>query len=243
MLALSEERASEIMLHSPSSREAFDRHLTDLRDNVLRLSNMTDHAIERAVQSLVERNDEVATEVIVDDKAINRLRYEIEEDCYRLIATQQPLARDMRTIITAIHLVVELERIADHAAGVAKIALELNKEPSLKPLIDLPRMGEIARSMLQSTVDAYLSWDAKKAQEIIDRDDDIDMLDSQVYRELLSFMIQDPSNISRATYLLWVSHNLERIGDRVTNICERIIFMVTGAIEKGKKKSADDSTD
>ena len=228
------------MTKSSTSRQAFDRELTSLRDNVLRLTNMTDTAIERATQALVERDESLAKQVVIDDKPINRMRYDIEEECYRLIATQQPLARDMRTIITAIHIVVELERIADHAAGVAKLAVELSKEPPLKPLIDLPRMATISREMLRDTVEAYLTWDAAKAQEIIDRDDEVDMLDSQVYRELISYMLQDPRNISRATYLLWTSHNLERIADRVTNICERIIFMVTGNIKKKKKKPANE---
>lgn len=230
------------MTNPSKSRDAFDRELTALRDNVLRLTNMTDTAIERAMNALLERDDNIAKEVVIDDKAINRMRYDIEEECYLLIATQQPLARDMRTIITAIHFVVELERIADHAAGVAKLALELSKEPPLKPLIDLPRMAKIAREMLRDTVDAYLSWDAVKAKQITERDDEVDMLDSQVYRELISFMIQDPRNISRATYLLWTSHNLERIADRITNMCERIIFMVTGDIKtkKSRKKKAED---
>ncbi|MCI0712398.1 MAG: phosphate signaling complex protein PhoU [Chloroflexi bacterium] len=231
------------MTNSSTARQAFDRELTALRDNVLRLTNMTDTAIERAMQAMVERDESLAKQVVIDDKPINRMRYDIEEECYRLIATQQPLARDMRTIITAIHIVVELERIADHAAGIAKIALELGKEPPLKPLIDLPRMAKISREMLRDTVDAYLTWDAVKAQEITERDDEVDMLDSQVYRELISYMIQDPRNISRATYLLWASHNLERIADRITNICERIIFMVTGNIKKKKKNKPVDEND
>lgn len=231
------------MTNPSTSRQAFDRELTSLRDNVLRLTNMTDTAIERAMQALVERDESLAKQVVIDDKPINRMRYDIEEECYRLIATQQPLARDMRTIITAIHIVVELERIADHAAGLAKIALELAKEPPLKPLIDLPRMAKISREMLRDTVEAYLTWDAAKAQEITKRDDEVDMLDSQVYRELISYMIQDPRNISRATYLLWASHNLERIADRITNICERIVFMVTGNIKKKKNKPIDEEDD
>jgi phosphate transport system protein len=226
------------MTNLSRSREGFDRDLTSLRDNVLRLTNMTDTAIERAMQALVERDDNLAKQVVMDDKPINRMRYNIEEECYRLIATQQPLARDMRMIITAIHIVVELERIADHAAGIAKLSLELSKEPPLKPLIDIPRMAKISREMLKDTVDAYLSWDSVKAQQITERDDEVDMLDSQVYRELISFMIQDPRNISRATYLLWTSHNLERIADRITNICERVMFMVTGDVKNKRKKKA-----
>lgn len=213
-----------------ASRETFDNDLRILRDNVLRLSNLTDSAIERSMRSMMERDDELARQVIKDDKPINRMRYEVEEECYRLIATQQPLARDLRSIVCAIHIVVELERIADHAAGVSKIALELNQEPALKPLIDLPRMAEISREMLAEAVDAYLNWDEEKAILIKKRDDEVDLLDSQVYRELLTYMLQDARNITRATHLLWASHNLERIADRITNICERVMFMVTGNV-------------
>lgn len=215
---------------SSKSRSALDHELTLLRDDVLKLSFVVDKAIELSVQALKEQNVDLARQVIRDDVNINTARYQIEKKCYLLLATRQPTARDMRSIVTAIHIVVELERIGDHAEGIAKLALELAKEPMLKPLIDIPRMAEISREMLRASLNAYINWDAAQAQHIVERDDEVDHLDDQVYRELVTFMIQDPRNISRATYLLWVSHNLERSADRITNICERVIFMVTGEV-------------
>jgi phosphate transport system protein len=215
---------------SSKSRSALDHELTQLRDDVLKLSFAVDKAIELSVQSLKEQNVDLARQVIRDDVSVNLARYQIEKKCYLLLATQQPTARDMRSIVTAIHIVVELERIGDHAEGIAKLALELAKEPMLKPLIDIPRMAEISREMLRASLNAYINWDAAQAQHIVERDDEVDKLNDQVYRELLTFMIQDTHNISRATYLLWVSHNLERSADRITNICERVIFMVTGEV-------------
>lgn len=210
------------------SRPSLERDLTDLRDNVLKLSFRAEQAIERAVQALKEQNVELARQVMADDHEVNAARYEIERQCYLLLATQQPTARDMRSIVTAIHVVVELERIGDHAADIAKTAIELAQEPMLKPLIDIPRMAEISREMLRASLNAYLGWDAAQAQAIIERDAEVDQLDSQVYRELLTFMLQNSHNIARATHLFWVSHSLERIADRITNICERVVFMVTG---------------
>lgn len=213
------------------SRSQLDRELTALRDNVLRIGHMADTAIERAVQALKEQNVELGRQVIADDQAINTLRYQIESNCYRLLALQQPTARDMRSVVTAIHIVVELERIGDHAEDVAEHAIALAQEPLLKPLIDLPRMAQIARDMMRSSLNAYLDWDAEQAEHTIQRDREINQLDEQVYRELLTFMLQDPRNISRATHLLWTSHDIERIGDRVKNICERVVFMVTGQVK------------
>jgi len=212
------------------SRSALERRLTTLREDVLRLSSVVDRAIERAVQALKQRDVELARQVIADDDQINDARYDIEKLCYLLLATQQPTASDMRSIVTAIHIVVELERIGDHAAGIAKLAVDLAKEPLLKPLIDVPRMAEIGREMMRASLNAYLERDQQQAERTILRDDEVDQLNDQVYRELLTFMLQDPRNISRATHLLWVAHNLERIADRITNICERVIFMITGEV-------------
>ena len=211
-------------------RSGFDRALSEMRDNVVRLSTMVDHAIERSIDALKRQDVELAHHIVVDDKEINVLRYKIEEDAYLLMAMQQPLARDLRLIVTAIHIAVELERIADHAAGVAKLTIELAKEPLLKPLIDIPRMAEISRKMLHDAIEAYLNWDDKQALEIMKRDEEVDRLDKEVYHELLTFMLDDQSKVNRATYLLWVSHNVERIADRITNICERIVYMVTGDV-------------
>lgn len=212
------------------ARTTLDRELTTLRDNVLKLSHLVDGAIERSVQALKEANVDLARQVIADDEQINALRYQIEQECYLLLVLHQPAARDLRAIVTAIHIVVELERIGDHARGIAKLAITLSDEPPLKPLIDIPRMAQISREMLRAGLQAYLDSNADLAVQTVSRDDEVDHLDEQVYRELLTYMISDPRTISRATYLLWVSHNLERIADRITNICERVVFMVTGEI-------------
>lgn len=220
---------------SVKARGLLDRELTILRDNVLRLSYMVDHAIDRSIQALKTQNTQLARQIIADDKKINVFRYQIEDECYRLLATQQPTARDLRSIVTAIHIVVELERIGDHAEGIAKLALELAKESMLKPLIDIPRMAEISREMMRASLNAYLDRNAEQARLTAERDSEVDQLNDQIYRELLTFMLADPRNITRATYLLWTSHNLERIADRITNICERVIYMVTGEMSPLKE--------
>ena len=181
-------------------------------------------------EEVVRKAEEQARQIIADDEHINALRYQVEQECYLLLVLHQPAARDLRAIVTAIHIVVELERIGDHARGIAKLAIPLAAEPPLKPLIDIPRMAQISREMLRAGLQAYLDYNADLAAQTAQRDDEVDHLDEQVYRELLTYMISDPRTISRATYLLWISHNLERIADRITNICERVVFMVTGEI-------------
>jgi phosphate transport system protein len=148
-----------------------------------------------------------------------------------LIATQQPAAGDLRMTIAATHIAVELERMADHAEGTAEIVKRMYDAPLLKPLIDLPIMAHIAKEMTHAALDAFVAHDADAAQQVAARDDELDALYQQIFRELLTYMLEDPRNISRATYLLWVAHNLERIGDRVTNVCERVVFMTTGKLE------------
>lgn len=207
-----------------------DRDLVELRDNVLRLSHMTNAAIEKAVHALKEHDLPLARQIMTEDSEINAFRYRVEQECYHLLAMQQPTAGDMRRVVTAMHIAVELERMADHAAGIAKLTIELAKESTLKISPTLPKMGQIAREMLRASLEAYLNKDAALAQQILARDDEMDALDKKMYTELLECMVKDPSKINSGTYLLWVSHNLERIADHVTNICERVIFMVTGEI-------------
>jgi len=214
------------------ARALFDRELTDLRDNILYLGGMVETAIEKAIQALREQDEDLARQVIAGDEEINTRRYDIEEQCVRLIATQQPAAGDLRAIVAAIHIVTELERMGDHASGIAELAIRLADQPHLKPLIDVPRMAEIDRGMIHASLDAYFERDPVLALETAKRDAEIDGLDDQVYRELLTYMLSDPTTITRATYLLWVTHNLERIADRVTNICERVIYMCTGKMEE-----------
>ena len=163
---------------------------------------------------------------------INRKRFEIEEKCLLLLATQQPMASDLRIIAGIMNIITDLERMGDHAEGIAKINLMMGDEPLLKPLVDVPRMADKTREMLRRTLDAFVARDAEAAKKLASEDDIVDELYNTVYRDLLDIMIGDPTTVSRATYLLWVAHNLERIGDRITNICERIVFMVTGQMEE-----------
>lgn len=220
------------------TRGTLDRELRKIRENILLLGSMLETAIQRSVEALRERNVEMAQEVIADDAKINDKRYQIEEMCLAVIATQQPVAGDLRTIIAAMHIAVEMERMADHAEGIAHLVVRLADEPLLKPLIDVPRMADIACDMIRTVLDAFVTEKSKPAKKAAKRDDEIDQLYDQVFRELLTYMIQDPHNINRATYLLWVAHNLERIGDRATNIAERVVFMNTG-----KLKELDGSAD
>jgi phosphate transport system protein len=213
-------------------RSALQRDLERIRSDILRMGSQVESAIERSVQALKERDTQLAQQVINDDAAINELRYTIEEECLQLIATQQPAASDLRMTIAAAHIAVELERMADHAEGTAEIVKRMYGEPLLKRLIDLPLMAQIANEMIHAALDAFVAHDANAAERVAVRDDEIDALYHQVFRELLTYMLEDPRNISRATYLLWVAHNLERIGDRVTNVCERIVFMATGKLEE-----------
>jgi phosphate transport system protein len=214
-----------------------DRQLGQLQQEVVSLAEVVDKAIIRAVDALKRRDLEESQQVIHEDDYIDQKRYEVEERCIDLIATQQPMARDLRTIIALLHISVELERIGDYAEGISKISLMMGEEPPLKPLIDIPRMADKATQMLRDSMDSLVSRDVVKANQVLQDDDEVDGLYDQVYRELLVIMIQDPQTIEKATYLLWTAHDLERIADRATNIAERVIFLVTGKIvESGSSK-------
>jgi phosphate transport system protein len=213
-------------------RTAFERHLSEIQEEMLVMADMVESAIKRSIQALKSRDVELARQVIADDIKINQKRYDAEERCLELIATQQPLASDLRTIVAVLHMIVDLERMGDHAEGIAKIVVILADEPPLKPYVDLPRMADIASEMLRESLEAFKHRDADRARSIMDRDDEVDALYDQVYRELLTYTLSDPRTIERATHLIWVAHNLERIADRVTNICERVVFLVTGKIEE-----------
>lgn len=196
------------------------------------MAGMVETAIERGIEALKTRNVNLAHQIIEDDLKINRKRYETEDKCLELIATQQPLASDLRTIASVLHITVDLERMGDHAEGIAKIALMLADEPPLKPYIDIPRMAQVGIDMLMGSMEAFKNRDPDRARAICNQDDEVDALYEQVYRELLTFMINDPRTIQRATHLIWAAHNLERIADRVTNICERVVYLVEGRIEE-----------
>lgn len=212
-------------------RESYYQHLRQLQDDVLVLGSMVDKAIGRSVSALKERDLDLAQQVVDEDTDIDCKCREIEEKCVQLIVTQQPVAGDLRLIVSIIHLLDELERMGDHAEGIAKIAIMIGDEPPLKPLIDIPRMAEQTRDMLRRGLKAFVERDMKAAIAINAEDDIVDALYDQIYRELLTFMIEDPRTITRATRLIWVGHNLERCADRVTNICERTIYLISGKID------------
>ena len=209
-------------------RVDLDHQLHLLHQEVGVLAGMVEKAIARAVEALKQRDLEESRQVVQEDDYIDQKRFEIEDRCVDLIATQQPMATDLRAIIALLHITVELERMGDYAEGIAKISLMMGEAQPLKPLIDIPRMAGKAIDMLRDSMDALVSRDVVKAHQVCQADDEVDALYDQVYRELLLFMIQDPQTIERATFLLWVSHDLERIADRATNIAERVIFLVTG---------------
>jgi len=213
-------------------RESYQRNLRELQDEVLVLGSMIEKALERSMQALRGRDLDLAKLVIADDQNVNKKRFEIEEKALDIISCQAPMASDLRILLAILFIVTDLERMGDHAAGNAKIALMIGDEPPLKPLIDLPRMNEKTIDMLHRSLNAFIIHDAEAARKIVPEDDEIDNLYDQVFRELLTFMMEDPRAITRATRLMWVGHNLERTGDRVTNICERVVFMVTGKMEE-----------
>lgn len=211
-------------------RESFDFKLNALRERLLGLGVMVAQAQERSVHALADRDEALAHELIAADQVINQMQREIEEECLLLIASQQPVARDLRLVFSISSIAGELERMADHAKGVAALALRLIDQPTLKPLIDVPRMAEIGRELLLGQLDAFMRGDMDAAIKLATRDTEVDQLNDQVFRELLVIMMTDPRTITRATYLLWVAHNLERFADRATNIGERVVFLQTNTI-------------
>ena len=211
-------------------RTDFDRSLQQIQDELLVLGSMVEKSIDRSVMALKNRDLPLSKTVIDDDDFIDDLRNKIEEKCISVIATQNPMAGDLRTVISVLYIAEELERMGDYAEGIAKISLSIGKEPMLKPLVDIPRMAAKSSKMLSRSLDALVNRDEQLAVQVCRDDNEVDELYNQVYRELLTFMISDPKKIERATYLLWVSHNIERIADRATNISERVLYLITGKI-------------
>lgn len=209
-------------------RQAFNTELERLKDELLIMSSMTTHALRESVRILKKQDLIDARRLIKADKIINARRYNIEESALMLIATQQPTARDMRLIAAFIELVGELERIADYAKGIARISVYIGRNPFIKPLIHIPQMSEAAIQMLEDAIDAFIRSDVDAAYVIASRDDYLDDLYNKIQGELLALMIENSSSVEQSNHLLWAAHNLERVGDRVVNICERIIFTVKG---------------
>jgi phosphate transport system protein len=217
---------------APAARHLFQYELDSQRERVVTMGSMVDKALARSIDALRTQDVSLAREIIRNDAAINSYRWETEEEAFRVIATQAPLAGDLRTVIAVFSIVTDLERMGDHAVGIAKTIIDTADVPPLKRLVDIPRMAEMARGMLTDSLTAFIEGDTEKALQIIERDEEVDALYAQVYRELLTYMLADPTTIDQATHLLWAAHNLERIADRVTNICERVVFAVTGQLEE-----------
>jgi phosphate transport system protein len=215
---------------SSSLRRAFDKRVDAVQRDLLHMGELVDRAIDRSVQAWNAHDRSLAKQVVDGDAELNRLRYEVEEDCLALIATQQPTAGDLRAILAIDTIAVELERMGDHAEGIAKIVLRLGDEPPIKPLTEIPQMAELCRIMLKTSLDTFIARDPEAARRAGEQDDQIDHLYRKLFDDLVAIMARDPSLVERGTYLLWIAHNLERIGDRITNISERVIFMTTGQI-------------
>ena len=219
-------------IEHPKTRAGFEHDLQDLQDQVLALGSMVDKAVVKSLEALKQQDIGLARRVVQEDNLINEQRFAIEEKCIHLLATQQPMAIDLRTIVAVLQMAVDLERMGDHAEGIGRITILIGDQPLIKPLVDIPRMATLALDMLRRSLDAFLERDIEKAKQVCIDDDEVDDLHDQVYNELLTYMLRDPRNITQATYLTWVAHNLERIADRCTNICEQVVFVETGRREQ-----------
>lgn len=211
---------------------AFGTGMREIESDVVAMGNAVEKQIERSVEALKKRDLPLAHRVMADDAKINHQRFTIEDKCIKLIAAHHPSEADLRLVAAIFNIIVDLERTGDYAEGIAKIAIMIGDEPPLKPLIDIPRMAEIAIEMTRGSLDAFAKRDVEKAKKVVSLDNVVDGLYDQVFRELITFMMVDPKTIDRATRLIWVAHNLERAADRSTNICERVVFLVTGKMEE-----------
>lgn len=218
----------------------FDNELNELRQNILKLGCMVENAIRDSVKALVERDSELAKEVVQRDHLVNALDVMIDEECVRLVALRQPMAGDLRLITTAMKITTDLERMGDLAVNIAERAIELNEEPQLKPFVNIPKMAEISQSMVRDSLDSFVTGCSRLPYEVIKRDDEVDDLTVRNFEELLSFMLQDPKNIPLAVKRTYIAKYLERIADHATNICEMIIYMCKGKMirhtEPGEEK-------
>lgn len=219
----------------------FDNELIDLKENLVKMSNLVEEAINVAIKSLVEQDIALAVRVIENDDKIDQMELDIEEQCLQMIALRHPIAKNLRMIGCGYKTVSDLERVADHAVNIAKASQYLSTKPMVKPLIDIPRMAKIAQNMLKDALDAYFNGDVELAKEVWVRDKTVDDLDKQIFRELLTFMMEDPRTISRAIHLIFVSNNIERIADHATNLAERVVYIVNG--ERIKNYSESDKSD
>jgi phosphate transport system protein len=219
-------------------RKTFESEIQQVKDDILILGSMVEKALLDSVEAMKKRDIDWSERLFQEDKAINRKRFEIENHLMVLIATQQPMAHDLRFLASSLEISSELERMGDYAKGICNINIRMGDAPLLKPLMDVPRMAQKGVDMLHRALTAFVNEDVETADSIPVEDDEVDALYLQVYRELMTFIIADPKTIEQANWLLWVAHNLERFADRVTNICERTIFIATG--ELTEVKSSDD---
>ena len=213
-------------------RSVYHKKLREIQDDVLVMGGMVGEAILRSVEALKSRDVVLAQQIVADDQKVNEFRFKIEEKCIQLIVTQQPIANELRIIIAVLNIITEMERIGDYAGGIAKITIMIGDEPPLKPLIDIPAMADQAVDMLHRSLDAFINQDEETARKICIEDDIVDNLYENVFADLLTFMMKDPQSVTRATRLVWVAHDLERSADRVTNICERVVYVITGKMEE-----------
>jgi phosphate transport system protein len=210
----------------------FQQELQKLKEALLKMAALVEEAISTAVQSLVKRDSDLAKKTFEGEDQINRMEIDIEDTCLKLLALRQPMAADLRFITSAMKIITDLERMGDQAVNIAERAISLNQEPQLKPYIDIPRIAEIAQSMVKDVLDAFVNNDSKLARSVCERDDMVDGLNDQVFRELLTFMMSDPKTITRAVHLMIVCRCLERIADHATNIAEDVIFLVDARVIK-----------
>jgi len=210
------------------TRNSFDTDLMELHNDLLRMGSIVEKQIFQCIEALVNQDTDMAEEIIANDDLVDNLQKEIEDKCIKLIATQQPMAVDLRNIFTTTKIVTDLERMADHAVDIAKVVKRLKGEKYIKQLIDIPRMGKIVNEMIKDSLDAYVDGNVDKAYEVCKRDDEVDGIYKQVFSELLLIMMSNPSTINQATQFLFVCKFLERVADHTTNICEWTIYMITG---------------
>lgn len=213
-------------------RTEYENQLQTIQDELLQIGSLVESSITKALDALKSRDLKVSRQVVEDDDVIDFRHLALEEQCIDVLALQQPMGGDLRTLVSVLHIASELERMGDYAEGIAKISLRMGDDPLLEPLIDIPRMGEIAIQMLRNSLRAFVNHDNEAAMQVALDDDEVDALYEQVYRELLVYMIESPGTIRRATYLIWVAHDLERIADRATNIAERVIYVTTGVLPR-----------
>jgi phosphate transport system protein len=209
----------------------FSKGFQEIQNKVMAMGDMATKDINRSIEALKNRDLKMAHQIIADDTKIDDMRFAIEDMCIEIMGAQKLTITDRRIIVAVINIITELERIGDYAEGNAKIVVMIGDEPPLKPLIDIPRMAELTIEMIEKSLKSFVTRDVELAKHVVTMDNVVDGLYDQVFRELLTFMMVDPKTINRATRLMWVAHNLERAADRVTNICERVVFMVTGKME------------